>query len=238
MGQEQTEMTIWDHIEELRRSILWAVIALAVASAFSFLFAEKFITYLAQPIGGLVKLQAIDVTENVGVYMRVSLLGGVVLSMPMIVYQILNFILPGLLPSERKWIFISLPAATLLFLCGAAFSFYIMLPAAIPFMTGFLNIKTVVTISNYIAFVTNFLFWIGIGFETPLIIFVLAKFRIVHWRMLMEQWRFAIVIIAVIAAMVTPTVDPVNMGLMMAPLFLLYLISILLARFAIKDVKS
>ncbi len=89
-----------------------------------------------------------------------------------------------------------------------------------------------VRLSNYVDFVTNLMFWIGLSFEAPLVMFILAKFHIVNARMLARQWRVAIVIIAVIAAMVTPTVDPVNMGLLMLPLFILYLLSVLLAMLA------
>jgi sec-independent protein translocase protein TatC len=105
----------------------------------------------------------------------------------------------------------------------------IMLPAALPFLTSFLGINTLPRPANYVDFVTNLMFWIGISFETPLLIFILAKFKVVNAKMLAKQWRFAVIIIAVLSAVVTPTVDPINMSLLMAPLFLLYLLSILLA---------
>jgi sec-independent protein translocase protein TatC len=87
-------------------------------------------------------------------------------------------------------------------------------------------------LSNYINFVTNMMFWIGMAFETPLMMFMLAKFNVVSAGMLLRQWRFAVVIIAVIAAMITPTVDPVNMALLMAPLFTIYLLSVVFAKIA------
>ena len=232
MDEEQIEMSIWDHLNELRRRLFSAVIALVITTAISFLAANFFIQVLTEPVGGLINLQAITMTENVGVFMRVALLGGVILGMPVIVYELLLFILPGLTPKEKRWIYVAVPSASLLFLTGVLFSFYIMLPRAIPFLLGFLNVPTTPRISDYIDFVTNLMFWIGVSFETPLIIFVLAKFKVVSASQLLRYWRYAVVVIAIIAAVVTPTVDPINMSLLMIPLMGLYGLSIILAALA------
>ena len=232
MSDEPEEMTIWDHLEEMRRRIFTAVIALVGTTLASFALAQQLIAILARPIGGLDKLQSIEVTENIGVFMKVSLLAGVILAMPVIVYELLMYILPGLTSAEKKWIFIAVPAASVLFLMGVIFTFTVMLPAAIPFLVNFLGVKSTPRLSNYVGFVTNLMFWIGVSFETPMIVFVLAKFGIVKAAMLAQQWRIAVVIIAVMAAAVTPTVDPINMSLLMAPLMALYGLSILLAYLA------
>ncbi len=126
---------------------------------------------------------------------------------------------------------------------GVAFSYFVMLPAALPFLLGFLNqdgqgVKALPRISTYIDFVTNLMFWIGVSFETPLIVFMLAKFHIVTPGFLAKQWRYAVVVIAIMAAVITPTVDPVNMSLLMAPLFAIYLLSILFAAIAIRGPKK
>ncbi|WP_049784849.1 MULTISPECIES: twin-arginine translocase subunit TatC [Anaerolinea] len=226
------EMAIWDHINELRSRLLKALFSLIVTTLLSFMFSQYAIEILARPIGGIKNVVSIEVTENVGVFMRVSLLSGFILALPYILYQIFAFIVPGLLPHEKRILFTVIPIASILFISGVAFSYFVMLPAAIPFLVSFLGVQSFIRLSNYINFVTNLMFWIGVSFETPLIVFVLAKFKIVNSRMLLAQWRYAIVIIAVIAAMITPTVDPVNMGLLMAPLFALYLLSVFFARFA------
>ncbi len=223
------QMDLFEHLGELRNRLFKALIGLVITTVASFALADRFLKLLAIPIGGLQKLQAIEVTESIGVFMRVALLSGVILAMPVIVYQLLSFILPGLHPNEKKWVYIAVPFASLLFLGGVLFSYFVMLPAAVPFLTSFLGISANIRISNYINFVTNLMFWIGVSFETPLLVFVLAKMHIVNGKMLAKQWRIAIVVIAVIAAVVTPTVDPVNMGLLMVPLFVLYLLSVLLA---------
>ncbi len=232
MGEDDTEMSIWDHLNELRRRLFTAVIALVITTAISFLAANYFIQVLSIPVGGEKSLQAITVTENVGVFMQVSLLGGFILGMPVIVYELLLFILPGLTPKEKRWIYVAVPATSLLFLLGVLFSFYVMLPRAVPFLLTFLPIKTTPRPSDYIGFVTNLMFWIGISFETPLIIFVLAKFKVVSASQLIRFWRYAVVVIAIIAAVVTPTVDPINMSLLMIPLMGLYGLSIILAALA------
>lgn len=223
-------MSIWDHLTELRGRLFRALIGLAVTTIASFIFAQKFLELLAVPVGGLQTLQAIDITETIGVFMRVSLLSGVVLAMPVIVYQLLMFVLPGLTAGEKRWVYLAVPVASLLFLSGVLFAFFVMLPPAVQFLLTFLNVPTHPRISTYINFVTNLMFWIGISFETPLLSFVLAKLKIITAKQLLKQWRIAIVVIAILAAAVTPTVDPVNMALLMAPLFVLYLLSVLLAR--------
>jgi sec-independent protein translocase protein TatC len=232
MEQEDSPASIWVHLDELRRRLLIAVGAMVVTTAISFTLAEKYLYILAQPIGGLANLQAIEVTETIGVYMRISLLGGFILAFPILLYEIIAFTLPGLKTNEKKWLFLAIPFATLLFLGGVIFAYFVMLPSAIPFLTGLLGIKTIPRVSNYINFVTSLVFWIGIGFEMPLVVFALVKLKIITVAMLAKQWRIALVVIAVLSAVITPTVDPVNMGLLMLPLFGLYLLSMLLGLLA------
>ncbi len=236
--EDSTLMGIWDHIAELRIRILRSVVALIITTIISFIFTEQIIRFLAIPIGGLEKLISIEMTENVGVFMRVSLLSGFIFSIPFIVWQILGFITPGLTPNERKWIYLAIPAATILFLSGVAFANFVMLPTAIPFLVSFLGTPTTPRLTNYINFITNLLFWIGLSFEAPLLIFILAKLGVVNAKGLLKQWRIAIVVCSILAAVISPTVDPVNMGLVMIPLIVLYFVSILFAVFAQKKGKT
>jgi sec-independent protein translocase protein TatC len=232
MAQADSPTSIWVHLEELRNRLLVAVVAMVITTAASFAFAETYLKVLARPIGGLEYLQAIEVTETIGVYMRVSLLGGFIMAFPVLLYEIIAFTLPGLNQNEKKWLFLGIPFATLLFLGGVAFAYFVMLPTTIPFLTGFIGVKTIPRVSNYINFVSSLLFWIGIGFETPLVIFTLVKLKIVSVATLAKQWRIAIVVIAALSAIITPTVDPVNMGLLMLPLFGLYVLSLILGLLA------
>lgn len=230
--QNDSPASIWTHLEELRRRLFIAVGAMVITTGISFALAENYLQILAEPIGGLANLQAIEVTETIGVYMRVALLGGFILAFPVLVYELIAFTLPGLHDNEKKWLFLAIPFATILFLGGVLFAYFVMLPSTIPFLTGLLGVKTIPRVSNYINFVSNMLFWIGIGFEMPLVVFTLVKLKVVSVADLAKQWRIAIVVIALLSAVITPTVDPVNMGLLMLPLFSLYLLSLLLGLLA------
>jgi sec-independent protein translocase protein TatC len=225
-------MTIWDHLKELRNRLFIGLISMVVTSGLSFIFADRIIGVLASPLGGIQNFLSIEVTENMGVFMRVSLLSGFIFSLPIILYEILGFVMPGLTDQEKRWIYISIPFATLLFLCGVSFTYFVMMPTAIPFLINFLGIKTTPRPSFYIDFVTGLMFWIGVLFEMPLVMFILAKLGLVTSSFLLKGWRFAIVIIAVVAAVVTPTTDPINMGILMLPLIVLYFLSVGMAAIA------
>jgi sec-independent protein translocase protein TatC len=223
-------MTLLDHLVELRDRVIRVTIALVVATAAGFIVSDYLIDILSVPIGGRMALEAIDVTENMGVFMRVSLLAGVTLAMPIVVYQLLAFIVPGLTRSERRLLWYVIPGATFLFLCGVAFTYFVMLPVAVPFLINFLNIPTKPRPSTYFGFVTRMMVFIGASFETPLIMAFLSRIGIVTPQLLSKYRRYAIVFIAVAAAVITPTVDPVNMGLVMAPLLVLYELGVFLSR--------
>ena len=235
---DQAVMTFWEHVEELRRRLLVALAALATATAVSFAFADDVIYLLALPAGSIDALQSIEVTENIAVFMRVALLCGVGIAMPVILYELLAFILPGLKPEEKKWTAVAIVSGTILFLAGAAFAYFIMLPASVSFLLEFLAVETKPRLSSYINFITSLIFWMGAAFQFPILIFALAKLGVVSVDVLAKGWRYSLVIIAVLAAMITPTVDPVNMALLMAPLFLLYLLSVLFAFIAVGRKKK
>ena len=222
-------LPLLQHLNELRSRLFKAFGAVVLTTAVSAIFAEQAIDYLARPIGGSSSLVSIEITENISIFMRVSLLGGLVLGMPVVVYQILRFVLPGLKQNEKTWIFLGVPFASLMFAAGVAFAWFVMIPTAVPFLTEFLSITTQVRPQNYFEFITKLMLWIGLSFEMPLISFVLAKAGVVTAKQLASGWRYALVGISILAATITPTVDPVNMGLVMLPLFFLYLLSILLA---------
>jgi len=225
-------MPLLEHLEELRQRIFKAAAALVVATLLSFIFAGQLVDFLAAPIGGRKALVSIEITENIAIFMRVSLLSGVILAMPVIVYQVIRFVLPGLTDRERRWLMLGVPFASLLFFSGAAFTWYVMLPTAVPFLINFLGITTQVRPSNYFDFTTSLMFWIGLSFEMPLVVMFLAMLKLVKAAQLIRYWRYAVVAMAVVSAVVTPTVDPVNMSLVMLPLGGLYVISIVLATIA------
>lgn len=227
------ELTLFEHLNELRKRLVRAAIALVIGTVISIIFTTRALQILIIPLGNNVP-QTISPTESFVVYFRIALLGGVTLAMPMIVYQIIRFILPGLLPHERRYLYFLIPGVGVCFAGGVAFASLIMLPAAINFLQGFLEtiIQNQWTLDNYIGFVTRVLFWMGIVFQTPLLIFFLAKLNIVTAKQLGRFRKYAVLIISIVAALVTPTPDPINMMIVMLPLYLLYEVGIILARMA------
>lgn len=223
---KNTRDILWEQIEALRMHLLRSVLVLALTVIAAFWVAQEVMNFLSQPVGGLTNLQAIEVTEEIGVFMRVAMMVGIATAFPYIAFEFWLFAAPGLKPREKKMGLIGIPFATLLFLTGMAFTFYVLLPAALPFLGGFTEIAQFWTAKEYFTFVTGLMIWIGIFFEFPLVIYILSSIGLVQPKILAEQWRLAIVIIAILAAAVTPTVDPVNMGLVMLPMILLYFISI------------
>jgi sec-independent protein translocase protein TatC len=221
-----------EHLDALRKHLTRAVIFLAITTAIAFTYTRQAIDYLAGPIGGINKLTPIEVTEPVGVFMRVALLMGFALALPYIAFELWLFAAPGLHRSSRFTGLLAIPLVVIFFVAGMAFAFYAMLPTALPFLLNFMGMNPQVRPSSYISFVTGLMFWIGIAFEFPLVVYVFASIGFLTHKMLIDQWRIAVVMIAVLAASITPTVDPVNMSLVMAPMIILYFISIGLAYFA------
>ncbi|MGA9350124.1 MAG: twin-arginine translocase subunit TatC [Anaerolineae bacterium] len=230
---EERQLTIIEHLEELRDRLIKSVIALTVTTLLSFVFAKKFLEILIAPMGETPPVSA-SPTTSIVVFTKVALISGVALAMPVLVYQLISFIAPGLTRQEKRYLYLVLPGATVSFVAGAAFAYFIMLPTAIPFLKGFLSdiIEPNWFVDRYISFITSLLFWIGVSFEMPLLMFFLAKLGIVTPAVLSRYRKYAILVIAVISAVITPTVDPFNMILVMGPLILLYEIGILLAKLA------
>lgn len=231
-AQLEASKPLLQHLEELRRRIFAAFIALIVTTSLSLIFTDRLVDYFATPLGGKSALVSIEITENMAIYMRVAILSGFILGMPVVVYQVFAFLMPGLKRRERLWLFAGAPLATILFAAGVAFTWFVLIPTAVPFLVNFLGITTQVRPTNYFGFITQLMFWIGIFFEMPLVAFVLAKLNMISAKQLLNAWRYALVAIALVAAGVTPTADPINMGLVMLPLTILYAISILLAAVA------
>ena len=234
----ETPSVLIEHVEALRKHILRALLGLVIGIVVGTAYGAQLLDWLTKPIGGREALQSIEVTESIGVFMRVSLIAGFTIALPYIGFELYAFIHPGLKRRERRLLLTTIPAATVLFLTGMSFAYYVMLPAALPFMLNFLDITTNVRPASYIRFVTGVMFWIGISFQFPLIIYVLARFGLVKSRTVLQGWRFAVVGIAVFAAAITPTIDPINMVLVMGPMIILYFLSIGLAAIAQRSRSS
>lgn len=230
---EEARMSILEHLAELRDRLMKAVIALAVGVVAGTFVAPRLLKLLVAPLGDQVPI-AIAPTEAPAVFFKVALVIGLVLAMPVIVYQIFRFVAPGLRPQERRYIFIGAPVAALSFAAGVVFASLVLIPAAMPFLRGFLAgiVEQRYSINNYISFVSTVLLWAGLVFETPLVMFFLAKLGVATPEAFAKARRVVVIAAAAGAAVITPTTDPVNMLLIMGPFMLLYELGILLARFA------
>jgi sec-independent protein translocase protein TatC len=161
--------------------------------------------------------------------------------MPLLVYQLFRFLAPGLTRNERRWVMLSLPAVTIFFVSGLLFCYFLVLPSALDFLLNFgsdSGIKVNPTISEFLGFVTQFLLAVGLAFETPVIIFILSKLGVATPKRLSKFRRWAIVLAFVIAAIITPTPDPVNQTIVAVPIIILYELGLLFARLGLRGQKS
>jgi sec-independent protein translocase protein TatC len=225
---------ILEQLDDVRKHLLRSLLVLAVTVGASFWFTQDLIYFLAGPVGGLQNLQAIDVTESIGVFMKVALIAGIAVSTPYLAFEVWLFFAPGIMPRSKQLGLFSIPFAMVFFVGGMAFAYYVMLPAALPFLSTFLGVRTNWTIGNYMNFISSLIFWIGVAFEFPLVIFGISAMGLIKPQTLLKQWRLAVVFIAVLSAMITPTVDPINMALVMGPMVGLYFLSILFSWMAQK----
>jgi sec-independent protein translocase protein TatC len=232
-------MSILGHFDELRRRLTRAFLATLIGTLIGSFFADRVLIYLATPYVSLIEngeLLIIDPTGTIVAYFRVALLIGVTIAVPTITYQVVMFILPAMDKGERRFFLSALPAAFALFLVGLAFAWFVLIPPALTFLQGFQDeiFVTQWEASRYITFVTSLLFWIGVAFEMPLVLFILSLLGFATPRPLIKNWRVAIILSAVAAALITPTIDPVNMFLVMGPLLVLYGISIVLVMIGVR----
>jgi sec-independent protein translocase protein TatC len=231
-------MTLLEHLLELRSRIMWASIAVFAGMLPFFVPAIglRVIELLIEPALAQnpdFRAQAISPMENIVVYFRVALLGGLTLGMPMLMYQVLAFVTPALTRGERRWLLPVVGATTLMFALGVLFSYFFVLPAAYGFLFTFGSqfADPTPTISSYIDLTTRLILVVGVAFQTPLVIMALAKFGLVTAGKL---WRFkawAVVLVFAISAVLTPTPDPVTQTLVAVPMLVLYFVGIGLAWF-------
>lgn len=235
----QRELTLVEHLRELRRRLIISVLALLVCTGVAFPFWEKIVILLARPTQALndgagVQLIATQVTEALATSFKVSLVVGFVAAFPIILYQAIRFVAPGLTAKERGYLLALLPGALLAFVGGVAFGYFVLTPQAMPFLINFGEgvIDDQIRVSSYVDVMVRLLFWMGISFETPLVMYLLAQLGIVTARSFTHFYRYWVVVAFIIGALITPTVDPFNQTLVAVPLIALYGLGILLAMVA------
>ena len=230
-------LSISQHLLELRRRMTTSAIFVAVATGVSFVFHQQILKFLmvpAQGFAGVPEGQPIytELTEFLGIAMKVSLLSGLAISTPFILFQLVMFVAPGLSPGERRYLYTLLPVSMLSFALGAGFGYRILFPPAVSFLLSFGNeIATpYIRIGNYANLMISLLFWMGVVFETPVVLFFLSRIGVVSHEFLKSQRRYAVVVAFVLGAIITPTFDPVNQTFVALPIIVLYEAGVWLAK--------
>jgi sec-independent protein translocase protein TatC len=228
-------MPIMFHLREMRDRIFKSAIALVIGTAIAFIFTPQILEILIKPAGDI-DLQAIKLVENLAVYFKVALAGGIIISMPFLVYQMIAYIAPALTTREKSIVYRILPVVTIMFLGGVAFAYFVALPPALGFLGSFMSniAATQFQISDYVNIVTRLILAVGMVFETPIIIMVLARMGLVSPQWLARRRRWWVVLSFLIAALITPTFDPINQSIIAIPLIILLELSIILARLVYK----
>ena len=232
------ELSFTEHLGELRRRVLICALAIVVGTGASFAFFDEIIAFLVRPSGLETgkggQLIITEVTEFLTTAFKVSVLSGFVLALPIIIYQVIMFVAPALTPKERRLLFGFLPLVLVAFVSGMAFAYFVLTPPALRFLLTFGEevVTPFIRVSNIVNLMVRLLFWMGVAFETPLIMYLLAQLGIVSSRRLSRFRRVWVVLAFILGALITPTFDPVNQTLVALPLLALYEFGILLARLA------
>lgn len=250
-GKGDEEKPFLDHLEDLRKMIVRIAMTLLVSTLFTFCFYDKLFEIIKYPLWatGVIKtpeelkamLQILTPQEGFLMVMNLSLIAAVILAFPLLLFFLLQFILPGLKPAEKKAIFPAIGIGAGLFLLGACFAFYVVLPKALEFFYTFnesLGMSNGWRLDGYVKFATRFILLFGVAFELPVIVMVLVKLDFLNYKLMSTTRSYAIIAIAIFAAIVTPTPDPFTMLVLAGPLYVLYETCIWLAFFMEKKDRA
>ncbi len=250
MSNDEKKLTVLGHLAELRKRLIRSLIAVVIATIVSFIFAKQIFNILTfkssfvRPVFDFLtnrmhlfpppnlNLIFIDITEMIGTYMKVCLASGIILAIPYLTYELIMFVSPALTHREKRYVYLILPWIALMFVAGVVFTYFVLLPPAIRFLTTFgSNIATPqIRIGNYISIVTRLLLAVGLVFELPVLTTFLSRLGIITSKWLADKRKIAIILAFVLGAIITPTVDPINQSLVSIPLIVLYEMSIWLAK--------
>jgi sec-independent protein translocase protein TatC len=239
MTEVEKKLTLLGHFQELRKRLIRSVIAVAVGAVICFVF-WKWIFYILIWPAGNINLIFIELTEMIGTTMKVCLFGGLILSMPYLTVQAILFIRPALTRKEERYVYVIFPWIALMFLAGVVFGYFILIPPAIGFLTTFGSDIAMpqIIIGNYISIVARLLIAIGLVFELPVVTTFLARVGILPPQWLSSKRKIFIILAFILAAIITPTFDPINQSLVAVPLIVLYEMSIWLAKLVYRKKKG
>jgi sec-independent protein translocase protein TatC len=234
------EAPLIDHLEELRFRIIWSAVAWIAGGFITFANLALAIDLLKRPLelytksrGIVVELVSLRVTEQLSASFMVAALGGLILAMPVLIYQVWAFVAPGLTRRERGYAIPFIGGSIIAFVSGISFAYFVALPFAMQFLIDFLpGVKPTLTIGDYVSDIVTPLAIFGLLFQLPVLMFLIAKIGIISSKFFADQRRIAVFGIVVLAAIITPTSDPVNLAIASLPIVLLYELGIGLARLA------
>lgn len=226
-------MSILAHLEELRWRLIRSIIAVIVCSGICYYFIEDIMAFISQPVGKLYYLQP---SEAFFTYLKVSICCGFILALPIVFYQLWCFVLPALTIKERYIAAVIVPSSVILFLSGLAFSFFLVMPAALKFFGGFgsESLLPMFSVARYFDFLFSFILPFGFVFELPLVVVIAAKLGLLSSKFLGEKQRYVIFFSFVIGAIVTPTPDIFTQSMIALPMIVLYELSYLIVRFILR----
>jgi sec-independent protein translocase protein TatC len=227
-------MSLMEHLEELRNRLFWSIGFLFMGFIVAYIFHVRLYNYVQAPVTNLgLQLNFTHPTDGLNLYLKTSFVGGAILASPFILYQIWLFISPGMYANEKRYVWPFMAATIGLFLAGAWFGYRYVLPGAIKVLVLDFGkaFHPILTIEDYTGFFLAVILGLGITFELPIIIFFLALFGIVDARFLLKHFRYAIMAIFLIAAVICPTPDPIGMCLFATPMLVLYFLGVAVAFF-------
>ncbi|MFZ3216114.1 MAG: twin-arginine translocase subunit TatC [Candidatus Acidiferrales bacterium] len=246
--EEGARMSFFEHLLDLRKRLIYSAAAIAIGAAIGLLVSKRLIVILVQPMQEALRAAHFDdklyfnspagyltLVINIGVYL------GVVLAMPFVLYQVWLFVAPGLYKHERRAVSGFIVSSMILFLCGIAFGYFIMLPRTLGFLMGFAEnspVKPLINYNEYFELILIILVGLGVIFELPVLIFILSLFGIVTPKFLLRNFRYAMLIITVVAAIITPTPDATTMLVFMAPMVVLYFLGVLVSYVVLRRKRS
>jgi sec-independent protein translocase protein TatC len=229
---EVKAMPFLEHLEELRKRLLKSFAAVIVMAMVALYFSDHIMRWALMPLGGI-KLHVTEITGSIMAYVKVGLISGLIGALPIVFYQLWAFVSPGLYKKEKRLALSLVVISTLLFLMGAAFCYFIMLPWSLKFMIGFSGdlFTPIITVNSYLSYAGFLILAFGLTFEMPIAAYFLGRIGLVSSSFLSKGRRYAIVAILIVAAIITPTPDMFNQCLLAIPMYVLYEVSILVVRF-------
>ena len=232
--EDLPRMGFFDHLEELRRRIFVCLIAVFALFFVAWAWAPEIFEFLAAPVRKVLppgqNLSYTTLTEPFLMYFRVALLAAVIAASPIILWQVWLFIAPALYRKEKKYVLPFITAGVFFFLSGCAFGYYEAFPVVVRFLVGVgKNFNAVITINEYLSTATKIIMGLGLCFEMPILIFFLARMGLVSERFLLSKFKYAVLVIFIIAAIITPTPDIATQCVFALPMIALYLLGIAIA---------